>query len=95
MEALIPVGISLIQSLIPSLPTASAGVIAGVIQALTVWTPLVIKEYKALKPVVLDAIDAIENNTASTVDQVKALRALVAADDAEFDAALAKSRAED
>lgn len=95
MEALIPVGISLIQSLIPSLPTASAGVIAGVIQALTAWTPLVIKEYKALKPVVVDAINAIENNSASTVDQVKTLRALVAADDVEFDAALAKSRAED
>lgn len=91
----ITVGMSLIQALIPSLPTASSAVVTAAIEALTAWTPLVIGEYKALKPVVTDAIDAIENNTASTADQVKALRALVAADDADFDAALAKSRSED
>lgn len=95
MESLITVGMSLIQALIPSLPTASAGVIAASIEALTAWAPLVVSEYKALKPVVTDAIDAIENNSASTADQIKTLRALVAADDAEFDAALAKSRSED
>lgn len=91
----ITIGMTLIQALIPSLPTASSAVVSAAISALTAWTPLIVNEYKALKPVVSDAIDAIENNSASTAEQIATLRALVAADDAEFDAALAKSRSED
>jgi cytochrome c556 len=95
LELAIPAVMQLVQSLIPSLPTAGAGVVASTIEVLTQWGPLAVKEYKALKPVYDDAVEALEANDRTTVDQIKALRALVAIDDAEFDAALAKSRSED
>lgn len=91
----VPAVFQLVQSLLPMLPTAGAGVVGSVISVLMQYGPLVVSEYKALRPVYDDAVDAIENNDASTTDQIAKLRALVKADDAEFDAALAKSRSED
>lgn len=95
LELAVPAVMQLIQSLIPSLPTAGAGIVTGAIEVLTQWGPLVVKEFKALKPVYDDAVTALEANTLTTSEQIANLRKLVAADDAEFDAALAKSRAED
>lgn len=96
MEFAIPAVINLIQSLIPQLSTTAVpSIISGTVEVLTQYAPLVFKEYKALKPVVLDAIEALHNNTNTLPEQIATLRALVKADDDEFDAALARSRAED
>lgn len=95
MELAVPAVMQLISSLIPSLPSAAPSIVTGAIEVLTQYGPLVVKEFKALKPVYDDAVTALEANDATTADQIATLRALVKADDAEFDAALAKSRSED
>lgn len=94
-ELAVPAVIKLIEALTPQLSTALPEVVTSAVAVLTEYIPAVIAGYTALKPVVMDAIDALEANDTTTADEIKALRALVAADDSEFDAALAKSRSED
>lgn len=94
-QAGIPVVFNLIKSLIPSLATASTGVVGSTIAVITEYGPLVVKEYQALKPIVTDAITALSNNSATTAEQIQQLREMSAVYDHDFDAALAKSRAED
>lgn len=91
----VPSVIGLIQSLIPSLPTAAQGVITSTIGVLAEYTPLVIAEYKALKPIVSGAIAAIEANPNTMPEQIAKLRELSKAVDDDFDDALAAARAED
>lgn len=95
LELAVPAVMQLVQSLIPSLPSAAPAIVNSAIDVLTQWGPLVVKEYKALRPVYDDAVAALEANDVTTTDQIASLRALVKADDQEFDDALAKSRAED
>lgn len=91
----IPAVFNLIKQLVPSLATASSGIVGSTIAVLTEYGPLALKEYHALKPVVTDAITALANNKATTSDQITQLRQMSAVYDHDFDAALAKSRAED
>lgn len=91
----IPAVMNLVQQLLPSLPTASAGVVGAVVSVLTEYGPLVVKEYQALKPVVQDAIDVLSQSEHTTEETIATLRAILAADKAEFDAAVADSRAGD
>lgn len=95
LDLAIPAVMQLVQALIPSLPSAAPAIVTSAIDVLTQWAPLVRDEYKALKPVWDDAVTALEANDATTGEQIATLRALVKADDQEFDDALAKSRAED
>ncbi len=96
LELGIPAVVGLLQSLIPMLSTTSVpSILVNAVSVLTEYAPVVFQEYKALKPVVLDAIEAIHNNTNTPADEIMKLRALVKVDDDEFDEALAKSRAED
>ena len=91
----IPAVFDLIKALTPSLATASTGVIGTVISVLTEYTPLVIAEYKALKPIVVDSIEALHANPDTMPEQLTKLRALAKQYDAEFADALARARAED
>jgi molybdenum-dependent DNA-binding transcriptional regulator ModE len=91
----VPAVFSLIKALLPTLATASTGVVGTVITVLTEYGPLALKEYKALKPIVTDAITALSNNKATTAEQIQQLREMSAVYDHDFDAALAKSRSED
>lgn len=95
LELAVPAVMQLIQSLIPSLPAAAPAIVNGAIDVLTQWGPLVVKEYKALRPVYDDAVNALEANDSTTTEQIAKLRAQVKIDDQEFDDALAKSRGED
>lgn len=94
-ELAIPAVMQLIQSLVPSLSTAGPSVVGSTIAVLTEYAPVVFKEFQALKPVVLDAIEAMHGNSNTTQEQIAKLRELVKADDQEFDVALARARAED
>lgn len=91
----IPLVMNLVQQLLPSLPTASAGVVGAVVSVLTEYGPLVIKEYQALKPVVQDAIEVLAQSEHTTEETIATLRAMLAADKSEFDQAVADSRAGD
>ena len=91
----VPAVMNLVQQLIPMLPTASAGVVGAVVSVLTEWGPLVVKEYQALKPVISDAIDVLEQSEHTTAETIATLRAMLAADKSEFDQAVADSRAGD
>lgn len=83
---------NLVQQLIPSLPTASSGVVGAVVSVLTEYGPLIVKEYQALKPVVQDAIEVLSQSEHTTEETIATLRAMLAADKAEFDDAVKASR---
>jgi len=91
----VPAVFELIKSLLPMLPTASAGVVSSTIKVLTEYAPLVIAEYKALKPIVTSAIEMLANNSATTQEQIAQLRKISKEIDADFDSAVEKSRAGD
>lgn len=91
----VPSVIGLIQSLIPQLSTAGSGVVASTIGVIAEYTPLVIAEYKALKPIVTSAIEALQANPNTMPEQIAKLRELSKAIDDDFDDALAAARAED
>lgn len=91
----VPAVIDLIRALTPSLSTASSGVVTSTIKVLAEWGPLIVSQYKALKPVVSEAIEMLSNNTATTAEQIQQLRELSRKYDADFDAAVVDSRAGD
>lgn len=91
----VPAVVNLVKALIPSLPSASASIVSSVVTVLTEWGPLIVKEYQELKPVVEDAIDMLEQSEHTTEETIATLRAQLAADKADFDAAVAASRAGD
>lgn len=88
----VPAVMNLVHALIPSLPTASANVVSAVVSVLTEYGPLVVKEYQALKPVVKDAIEVLSQSDHTTEETIAALRAMLAADKADFDQAVTDSR---
>lgn len=91
----IPAVFNLVKSLLPMLPTASSGIVSSVVAVLTEYGPLVVKEYQELKPVISDAIDMLEQSDHTTAETIATLRAQLAADKADFDAAVDDSRAGD
>lgn len=91
----VPAVLDLIRALTPSLATASSGVVTSTIKVLAEWGPLIVTQYKALKPVVSEAIEMLSNNTATTAEQIQQLRELSKKYDADFDDAVAQSRAGD
>lgn len=91
----IPAVFNLVKSLLPMLPTASAGVVGSVVSVLTEWGPLAIKEYKELKPVIADAIEVLAQSDHTTAETIATLRAQLASDKADFDKAVEDSRAGD
>jgi hypothetical protein len=93
--AAIPAVMGLLRSLIPSLSSASAGVVSSTIAVIAEYTPLVIAEYKALKPIVIDAIDALHANPNTMPEQLVKLRQMAALYDRGWADSLARARAED
>lgn len=91
----VPAVVNLVQQLLPMLPTANAGVVGAVVKVLTEYGPLIISEYKALKPVVQDAIEVLSQSDHTTEETIATLRAMLAADKADFDKAVQDSRAGD
>jgi hypothetical protein len=91
----VPSVIGLIQSLIPSLSSAAPPIVASTISVLAEYAPLVVAEYKALKPVVAGAIEALAANPNTMPEQLAKLREMSRVLDADFDDALSKARAED
>lgn len=92
----VPAVFELIKSLLPSLATnALPGVVGSTISVLAEYTPLVIAEYKALKPIVENAITAIRANPNTMPEQLEKLREMAREYDLEWADALAVSRAGD
>lgn len=92
----VPAVFELLKSLIPSLATTtSTGIIGSAIGVITEYAPLVMKEYAALKPIVVDTIEAIRANPNTMPEQLEKLKAAAKLYDAEWADALEKSRAGD
>jgi hypothetical protein len=95
IELVVPAFAALLKALLPSLPTASASIVTATVEAVAAYTPIVIAEYKALKPILSNAIETLKANPHTTAEQLVNLRAMNAQVDADFDEALAKARTED
>lgn len=92
----VPAVFELVKSLMPTLATTtSAGVIGSTIKVLAEYTPLVLSSYKALKPVVEDAITMLRANENTMPEQLEHLREMARQYDLEWADALALSRAGD
>lgn len=93
----VPAVLELLKALTPQLSSAgaSSGIIASAISVVTQYAPLVVEEYKALKPIVVDAIAAIAANPDTMPEQLAKLRVVSKQYDLEFADALARARAED
>jgi hypothetical protein len=95
LVAAVPAVLALIKSLIPSLPGASAGVIASTIAVLEEYGPLAGAEYTALKPIVVGAIEALHANPSTMPEQLAKLRQMAKLYDQGWADSLARARAED
>lgn len=93
MGALIPVILTLLQTIVPALGSSSA--IAAVVNALIQIVPLLIKEYQDVLPMIKNIIAALRSNPETTAELVAQLTVLDAQVDTAFDAAVAKAEAED
>lgn len=92
----IPAVLELIKSLVPSLASsASSNVVSSTVSVLAEYTPLVVAEYKALRPIVENAITAIRANPNTLPEQLEKLREMATQYDLEWADALAVSRAGD
>jgi hypothetical protein len=91
----VPAVLELLKALTPQLSTAGSGIIATAVNVIATYSPIVIAEYQALKPIVVDAINALAANPDTMPEQIKKLREVSKQYDAEFAAALARARAED
>jgi hypothetical protein len=94
MELIIPAAISLISSLLSSTKLTTP-LITGIIDVVSAATPVIIKEYKDLKPIVSNIIAVIKADPSTQLDQLKALEQYEIQLDAEFDEAAAAAQAED
>ena len=93
----VPAVLELLKALTPQLSTvaANSGIIASAVKVITEYSPLVVQEYQALKPIVIDAMSAIAANPDTMPEQIAKLRAVSKQYDMEFADALARARAED
>ena len=94
MEQIIPAAINLISGLLTSTKLTTP-LIEGIISVVSAATPLIIKEYKDLKPIVSNIIAVIKADPSTQLDQLKALEQYEIQLDAEFDEAAAAAQAED
>lgn len=93
MSAIIPAILALLQSIIPSLSSASA--IGSIITTLTNIIPVIVKEVQDVVPMVKNIIAALKSNDAVTPEQLDQLATLDANCDAAFEAAATAAQAED
>lgn len=94
MEQIIPAAINLISCLLTSTKLTTP-LIEGIISVVSAATPVIIKEYKDLKPIVSNIIAVIKADPSTQLDQLKALEQYEIQLDAEFDEAAAAAQAED
>ena len=88
MSALIPVILSLLQTLLPSLTASgTVGIVAKIVETLIQIVPIVVQEVRDLIPEVKNIIAALQSTDGITEDQMAALEALDAQCDADFEAA--------
>lgn len=93
MSAIIPAILALLQTIIPSLSSASA--IGSIITTLTQIIPVVVKEVQDVVPMIKNIIAALKTNDAVTPEQLDQLAILDAKCDADFEAAATAAQAED
>ncbi len=93
MATIIPAILALLQSIIPSLSSASA--ITQIIATLTSIIPVIVKEVQDVVPMVKNIIAALKSNDVITPEQMTALEALDAQCDADFETAATAAQAED
>lgn len=94
MESLIPAAIGLINSLLTS-TKLTAPLISGIIDVVTAATPVVIQEFKDLKPIVANIIAVVKDDPATQVGQLEALKKSEVLLDADFESAATAALAED
>jgi len=88
MSALIPVILSLLQTLLPSLTASgTVGIVAKIVETLIQIVPIVVQEVRDLIPEVKNIIAALKSTDGISEDQMAALEALDAQCDADFEAA--------
>lgn len=95
MEALIPAGISLIQQLLGSGSVLASPIIRYAVEFVTAATPVVIQEYKDLKPVVKNIITALKADPSTLPTQLEDLEKAEVLIDAAFEESAARAIAED
>lgn len=94
MEALIPAGLSLIQSLLGGTALESP-IIKYAVEFVTAAAPVVVQEYKDLKPVVKNIITALKADPSTLPTQLEDLEKSEVLIDAAFEASAVKAIAED
>jgi hypothetical protein len=94
MEQLIPAAIGLISSLLATTKLTTP-LVTGIIDVVTAATPVIIKEYKDLKPIVSNIIAVVKADPATQADQLEALKKAEVQYDADFEAAASAALAED
>lgn len=94
MEQLIPAAIGLISSLLTSAKLTTP-LIDGIISVVSAATPVIIQEYKDLKPIVANIIAVVKADPATQVAQLEALKVSEVQLDAAFEAAAAAAQADD
>lgn len=92
----VPAVFALLQSWLPSLATTTSTTAIGkAIATIAEYTPLIVSQYQALKPVVENAITALRANPNAMPEQLEQLREMARQYDLEWADALAVSRAGD
>lgn len=94
MTSIITLLLTLIGQLLPAVGANSAG-IQTIVNALVAIVPALIQEAVDMVPIVQNIIAALQNNPATTAEQLTTLRALDAQCDAAFEDAMTKSEASD
>lgn len=94
MEQLIPAAISLISSLLVSTKLTTP-LVEGVIEVVTAATPVVIQEYKSLKPILANIIAVVKADPAAQASQLETLKKSEVQLDADFEAAAQQALADD
>jgi hypothetical protein len=93
MAAIIPLILTIIQDLLPSLSLSST--VTNIIGLLVQAIPVVVKEAEDLLPMIQKLIADVQGSGVATPDQIKQLQDLAAKYDADFAAAAAKADAAD
>lgn len=92
MSALIPVILSLLQTILPSI--GSSATIAKIIETLIQIVPIIVKEVQDLVPEVKNIIAALKSTDGITPEQMTQLETLDAQCDADFETAATNATSE-
>ncbi len=95
MNAVIELALSLLEQLLPQLGVANAPLVEKIVEALVALTPVLVKEYQDVLPMVKNVITALKGNTSITADQLTALESAETQLDASFEQAATAAQAED